>query len=84
MKDKEKELEILKAKIEYLKMLTFILITIGTAFFTLIFWIYGKGENLLKLLLVFASLSFFSLLVNVILLDSRIKRRMKNLEDKNA
>lgn len=71
MKDKEKELEILKAKIEYLKMLTFILITIGTAFFTPIFWIYGKGENLLKLLLVFASLSFFSLLVNVILLDSR-------------
>ena len=28
---KEKELEILKAKIEYLKVLTFILITVGTA-----------------------------------------------------
>ena len=74
MKDKDKELEILKAKIEYLKVLTFILITIGTAFFTLIFWIYGKGEILLKFLLVFASLAFFSLLVNVILLDSTIKK----------
>ena len=53
-----KDLEEIKAKIEYaktqteqLKLLVFIILTVGTGLFSLIFLIYGKGEFLLKILL---------------------------------
>jgi len=84
MNEKEKELELLKTKIEYLKLLTFILITIGTAFFTLIFWIYGRGEVLLKYLLAITSVIFLILLIRVIILDKKISNQIGNLEEKDV
>jgi len=46
------ELEILKVRADIFRSLVLIVLTLGAGFFTVIFYLYGKPEGLLKALII--------------------------------
>ncbi len=83
-----KDLEEIKAKIEYakaqteqLKLLVFIIFTVGTGIFSLIFMLYGKGDFILKSLLTLGVTFVVPLIARAYLIDRKLRALSKKIEE---
>ena len=80
MEKTKAKIEFLKNKVELFKVWSFILLSLGTGLFTLVFWIYGKGEELLKAILTITIVAVFLISVKLLKLNNEIKELSKEIK----
>ena len=75
------ELEILKVRADIFRSLVLIVLTLGAGFFTVIFYLYGKPEGLLKALIIIGATIeiIFVFLAGVAYLN--ITNKIKKIEE---
>jgi len=84
----DKNLERLKLKIEYakaqteqLKLLVFIILTVGTGIISIVFLLYGKGEFLLKFLFIIGLTFIVPLSIKAYIIDRKLSKLSKSIEE---
>lgn len=74
------KLELAKTQVEQLKVWSFMLLTIGTGVFSVLFWIYGKEETLLKTILVLGVTLMFVIAFKFLETERKTNKVVKELQ----
>ncbi|EDP74074.1 hypothetical protein [Hydrogenivirga sp. 128-5-R1-1] len=79
---KKLEIENLKIKTEIFRILTFVSLTLGAGFFTIVFYLYGKAKKLLEFLIIIGGTLEIVFIFLSVVAYLKLMDKIKNIENK--